>query len=326
MITYVESNLFTSPAQTLVNTVNTVGVMGKGLAKAFKDYFPEMFAEYRRLCEDGEIAPGRLMLFRTPHKWVLNFPTKRHWRQPSRVHDLEAGLRTFCQTYADQGIVSASFPQLGCGNGGLDWERQVRPLMERYLGYLPVEIYVHIARKDRYDDSDIDRDQLQRWLRGTPPCPSFQAFRRDLFAAVASGDATSWRADDDGETLYLTNPKFQFASERLDLFELWRRLRTFGFVAPEDVPSLTAIPAELLFSLLALLPYVNRTPIVQTSSHVLYDVGSTQFMLDDPRALGVQLVLPRLADCPEKALSHNHEDISWSENRMTSQLALFSTS
>lgn len=92
MITYVEGDLFTSPAQVLVNTVNTVGVMGKGIAKEFKDIYPDMFRACRRLCERDELIVGKIFLHRTPHKWVLNFPTKRHWRQRSRVEDIEAGL------------------------------------------------------------------------------------------------------------------------------------------------------------------------------------------------------------------------------------------
>ena len=90
-ITYVRGNLFESPAQVLVNTVNTVGVMGKGVALEFKKLFPEMFEEYRRLCEGRLLKIGMLHIYRTPHKWVLNFPTKEHWRQPSRVEYIDAG-------------------------------------------------------------------------------------------------------------------------------------------------------------------------------------------------------------------------------------------
>ena len=88
--------------------VNTVGVMGKGLAKSFKSIYPEMFAEYKRHCESGEFIVGRLLLYRTSHKWVLNFPTKRHWRQPSRLEDIESGLQTFRTTYAEQGIAGVA--------------------------------------------------------------------------------------------------------------------------------------------------------------------------------------------------------------------------
>ena len=84
MITYVACDLFLSPARVLVNTVNTVGVMGKGIAKDFKQIYPEMFREYQLLCENNWFDIGKLWLYKTQNKWILNFPTKRHWRQPSR--------------------------------------------------------------------------------------------------------------------------------------------------------------------------------------------------------------------------------------------------
>ena len=144
MITYVVGDLFTSPAKVLVNTVNTVGVMGKGIAKDFKRVYPEMFAEYQAHCEHGLLDTGKLWLYKTPHKWILNFPTKKHWRKPSKLEYIEAGLRKFADTYDAKGIVSISFPMLGCGNGELDWERQVQPLMDEILRPLPIDIYIHL--------------------------------------------------------------------------------------------------------------------------------------------------------------------------------------
>jgi O-acetyl-ADP-ribose deacetylase (regulator of RNase III) len=144
MITYVDFSLFESPAQVLVNTVNTVGVMGKGIAKEFKNIYPEMFAEYQQLCEKGQLDIGQLWLYKTPHKWILNFPTKKHWRYPSKSEYIEAGLQKFIQIYVDARITSISFPMLGCGNGELDWEAQVRPLMEWYLKELPIQIFIHV--------------------------------------------------------------------------------------------------------------------------------------------------------------------------------------
>lgn len=145
MIKYVDTDLFTSPAQVLVNTVNTVGVMGKGIARDFKNRYPKMFKDYRGLCERGEFAIGEPCLYKTPHhKWILNFPTKRHWRNKSKVEYIEAGLQKFASTYESEGIESISFPMLGCGNGQLDWEKEVKPLMEKYLENLPIDIYIHL--------------------------------------------------------------------------------------------------------------------------------------------------------------------------------------
>ena len=142
MITFLRTNLFHSPAQTLVNTVNIVGVMGKGIAKQFKTRHPEMFKEYKRICDQKDLNTGNLHLWRGEQNWVLNFPTKTTWRQPSRMEYVEAGLDKFVSTYKDLGITSASFPPLGCGNGNLDW-REVRPLMERYLKKVNIPIFIH---------------------------------------------------------------------------------------------------------------------------------------------------------------------------------------
>src|SRR4051812_48969061 len=138
MLTYVHTSVLDSTAQTVVNTVNTEGVMGKGLAKAFRTRYPEMFTKYRELCELGQFKIGQLWLWKGNGQWVLNFPTKTTWRRPSEVRYVEAGLRKFVDTYQQRGITSISFPRLGCGNGGLDWQRQVRPLMEKFLSVLPI--------------------------------------------------------------------------------------------------------------------------------------------------------------------------------------------
>jgi len=142
MITYVIGNLFESPARVLVNTVNTVGVMGKGIAKDFKAIYPDMFREYQKLCESKKLTIGKLWLYKTPNKWILNFPTKTTWKQPAKVEYIESGLETFVRMYAKKGITSIAFPPLGCGNGELDWENQVRPIMEKYLKRLPIDIFI----------------------------------------------------------------------------------------------------------------------------------------------------------------------------------------
>lgn len=144
MLRYVATDLFESPAQVLVNTVNTVGVMGKGIAKEFASIYPEMYKEYRALCEKHMFDVDQLWLYKTSHKWVLNFPTKKHWRSPSKVEYIEAGLKKFVDAYAQKGITSISFPLLGCGSGGLDFESQVQPIMETYLKPLPIDVFIHL--------------------------------------------------------------------------------------------------------------------------------------------------------------------------------------
>ena len=144
MITYTTDNLFQSPAQVWVNAVNTVGVMGKGIALEFKKRYPEMAKEYQTLCKAGQFDIGQLWLYKAPQKWILNFPTKRDWRDPSRLEYVETGLIKFAAIYEQEGITSISFPRLGCGLGGLSWENEVRPLMERYLSPLPIDVVIHV--------------------------------------------------------------------------------------------------------------------------------------------------------------------------------------
>jgi O-acetyl-ADP-ribose deacetylase (regulator of RNase III) len=143
MITFTSGNLFDSNAQVLTNTVNTVGVMGAGIALEFKRRHPPMFEDYRRRCDAGQVRPGEPYLWEDDRVQILNFPTKRDWKNPSRLEDIEAGLRYLAANYRRMGIQSLALPPLGCGLGGLQWQ-QVRPLIERYLGPLPdLEVYVY---------------------------------------------------------------------------------------------------------------------------------------------------------------------------------------
>ena len=162
MITYVVDDLFTSPAKVLVNPVNTVGVMGKGIAYDFKRIYPEMFEKYQYFCEQGMFNVGQLWLYKTPRKWILNFPTKKHWIDKSKIVYIEAGLRKFADTYNEKGIDSISFPMLGCGHGGLDWEKEVQPLMEKYLQPLPINVYIHVMSFRKEAISSLHIEKLQR--------------------------------------------------------------------------------------------------------------------------------------------------------------------
>jgi O-acetyl-ADP-ribose deacetylase (regulator of RNase III) len=147
MIIYINGDLFDSPAQVLVNTVNTVGVMGKGIAREFKRQYPKMFIKYQQYCKSGQLTVGKLWIYKTEEKWILNFPTKTTWREPSRLEYIEAGLKTFVREYVRQGITSVAFPTLGCGNGELEWETQVKPLMESYLSQLPMDVFIYLYKE-----------------------------------------------------------------------------------------------------------------------------------------------------------------------------------
>jgi O-acetyl-ADP-ribose deacetylase (regulator of RNase III) len=140
MIETVTGNLLDADVEALVNTVNTVGVMGRGIALQFKRAFPENFAAYWREFKEGHLAPGRLFVFdRGPllrPRYLVNFPTKRHWRQPSRLDDIKLGLAALAAEVRARKIESIAVPPLGCGSGGLEWSK-VLPLISESLGSLP---------------------------------------------------------------------------------------------------------------------------------------------------------------------------------------------
>jgi len=157
-----KGNIFNSKAHVIVNTVNCVGVMGKGIALVFKLRYPRMFELYQSHCNSKLIGIGKLWLYKGEPSvpWVLNFPTKFHWKYPSKLEYLEAGLKKFVNTYEDQGIKSIAFPLLGTHNGGLDQE-VVFDLMQRYLGEckIPIEIYEY----DPLASDDLFRLFCQKW-------------------------------------------------------------------------------------------------------------------------------------------------------------------
>ncbi len=134
MLRFTTGNLLASDAEALVNTVNTVGVMGKGIALMFKERFPDNFKAYQAACKAQELRVGRMLVVPRNRlgdpKWIINFPTKEHWRSPSRIEWVEAGLRDLVQVIEREGIRSIAIPPLGAGNGKLDWH-DVRPLIEQ---------------------------------------------------------------------------------------------------------------------------------------------------------------------------------------------------
>jgi len=146
-IQYQKGDILDSNAQVIVNTVNCRGVMGKGLALAFKQRYPSMFTVYQQECKTGKLRIGRPTLYRESTPWILNFPTKDHWRFPSKLEYLEKGLEFLVANYKKAGITSIAFPKLGAQNGKLSWD-EVGPLMVRYLCQLDAEVYIYIADGD----------------------------------------------------------------------------------------------------------------------------------------------------------------------------------
>ena len=147
MIQFIEGNLLESKAEAIVNTVNTVGIMGKGIALQFKNMFPANFREYEKACKDKTIDIGKLLIteeqtLMAGKKIIINFPTKTDWRKPSEYGYIESGLKALVKTIEDRKIKSIALPPLGAGNGGLVWNR-VQTMIEKYLSALSCDVYVY---------------------------------------------------------------------------------------------------------------------------------------------------------------------------------------
>lgn len=167
MIKYVTGDLLSAHTQALVNTVNTVGVMGKGIALQFKEKYPNNFVKYALACKQKELVPGHLVISKeatidTPEKIIINFPTKTEWYLKSKYEYIELGLKELVKTIVEYNIKSIAIPPLGCGNGGLQWTK-IKEMMENYLSkfedvniliYEPSNTIKEVLKKQDYN-SDI---------------------------------------------------------------------------------------------------------------------------------------------------------------------------
>jgi O-acetyl-ADP-ribose deacetylase (regulator of RNase III) len=264
MILYVEGYLLQSPAQVLVNTVNTVGVMGRGIALEFKRLYPEMYREYRELCERGQFQIGQLWLYKSPNKWVLNFPTKNHWRNPSRVEYIEAGLRKFVDSYSGLGIHSIAFPALGCGNGQLDFETQVHPVMKKYLHGLPIEIFIYPGPDSAFIEH-LDPAKMKTWLRSEPTSLPFSEVWDDLtqllrknqnFETVARNRPFTAQISQDPKGIKISAAGQRYYIKFETLMAFWQQLRTHGFSMRQIAPGIDR-QTSYLIPIFAGLKYVQ---------------------------------------------------------------------
>lgn len=143
MITYTRGNILESPAKALVNPVNTVGVMGKGLALAFKHRYPINYATYAKACRDNIIKTGKVSAMFENGKYIINFPTKQHWRNPSKLEWIQSGLIDLKECIQLCNIKSIAIPALGSGLGGLDWAI-VKPCIVSAMSDLSdVDVYIY---------------------------------------------------------------------------------------------------------------------------------------------------------------------------------------
>ena len=146
MLKIVTGDIFESDTQTIVNTINCVGAMGKGIALEYKKRYPEMYIKYKELCNRNLIDIGKLWLHKTNEKWILNFPTKKHWRDSSKTEYLEMGLQKFLDEYENKGITSISFPLLGANNGGLN-HKVSQEIMCKYLENCKINVLIFNNQK-----------------------------------------------------------------------------------------------------------------------------------------------------------------------------------
>ncbi|WP_017220146.1 macro domain-containing protein [Moritella dasanensis] len=156
----INGNIFTTDCQVIVNTINCVGVMGAGIALECRLRYPDMYKKYILLCKNNNIDIGLLWIYKSTDKWVLNFPTKRDWKHPSKKEYLHQGLSKFVKTYAEKGIESIAFPLLGADKGGIQQEESLE-IMKSYLEDLSIKVEIY-----RYDPKSKDDlyEKTKLWL------------------------------------------------------------------------------------------------------------------------------------------------------------------
>lgn len=263
VLTYKRTSLLEANTQTLVNTVNCVGVMGKGIAKAFKEREPKMFTAYKQICDQKLLEPGKLWLWRGSEHWILNFPTKKHWRSPSRIEWIEAGLEKFTNTYEAQGVTDIAFPKLGCGNGGLDWEN-VRPLMERYLSSLAIPVFIHDFTKDIGLPEHLELLAVE--VRKSAKDLSFQGFVSALESitklapVLRLDDERKYEIDFRNDALRIQTQDHDWLFEEDDLRGVWLSLLN-GLVTNEKAEWAAKGSAAPLLTMMQLLPDVRAVQI-----------------------------------------------------------------
>jgi len=150
MIKIIKGNILEQKTEAIVNTVNCVGVMGRGIALSFREAYPENYREYKKACDKGEVVPGRMFVHFAgdmfSKKYIINFPTKRHWKGKSRIEDIRSGLADLVSVIKELCIKSVTIPPLGCGLGGLDW-KVVRPIIEKAVKELS-DVEINIIEPD----------------------------------------------------------------------------------------------------------------------------------------------------------------------------------
>ncbi|MCP9480446.1 macro domain-containing protein [Shimia sp. CNT1-13L.2] len=234
--------------------------MGKGIAKEFKKRDREMFKAYKSICDQKLLVPGKLWLWRRKTPWVLNFPTKNHWRGASKLEWIESGLDKFANTYSEKGITSISFPKLGCGNGGLRWEA-VQPVMEKYLADIDIDVFIHdveghpsIPEHIEYSSTEIafptTFEEFEEALRD-------YATKNSKQTTLLSRESYSVRLDQP-DCIVMTVRGDDFSVTQDDLRGLWLNLLN-GRITHKEAEWFNTSLRGTLVDLVARLPFTSAT-------------------------------------------------------------------
>lgn len=279
MITYLKGDLFNSPAQVIVNTVNTVGVMGKGIAFTFKQKYPDMFKQYQHLCDDKLLEPGKLYLWRKSEKWILLFPTKVHWRNPSKLEYIELGLKKFVDNWKRLGINSIAFPRLGCGNGNLNWD-DVRPLMEKYLKNLPIDIYIYVDNYKEVIPEHLAPLEIEKWLDTNVDAIGFTKLKFDLKKILDKDNTVQLSNGEEGyikwnnDEIIINNGSKHILSEE-QLSEFWYYLRDNGIINTKKLPEEYTEIAPIILAMLSKIKYVE--PIIVSDDGINFESNANAY-------------------------------------------------
>lgn len=168
MFEYKTGNILQEQTDAIINTVNCVGIMGRGIALQFKQMYPENFKAYKQACDKGEVEPGKMFIYNSGllfnPKYIINFPTKRHWKGKSRIQDIKSGLVALKDDIINYKIKSIAIPPLGCGLGGLNWD-EIKPIIEQVLGDLQdvkIVIYEPANNIEQVKNKEVPKLTLSR--------------------------------------------------------------------------------------------------------------------------------------------------------------------
>ncbi len=290
MIEYKQGDVLREEADALVNTVNCVGVMGRGIALQFKRAFPENFKEYAAACKRGEVQPGKMFVYKIrgmlkPH-YIISFPTKRHWRGQSRMEDIEAGLAALVDVIWECGIRSIAIPPLGCGLGGLDWE-EVRSRIETRLGVLEnVHVIVFEPKGAPSAETMVHNRQVPRMTPGRAAL--VELMRRylggllDPFVTLLEVHKLMYLMQEAGESLRLRFEKAAYGPYAANLRHVLNAVEghlVSGYADGEDAPykQLSLVPGAVADATKFLEAH-PETRAVLTKSHGWWKVLSPRWV------------------------------------------------